>query len=145
MWHQLLSLGLAALCAPALAADCTRETLKAAADSLIAAQTAGDPNTLKPVSDSVAYTENQKAATLKTGIMSQALKPDHTRSSLDTTQCATYTELIFATTPKQYVMGVQMRWTDGSIAKIDTIFTTTGDWLFNVTGTLSVSHLTRSR
>ncbi len=79
------------LAAAALAADCSRETLKAVADSLIAAQTAGDPSLLKPVADTVDYSENFKPATLKTGIMAQGMKPDHTRSSLDTTQCATYT------------------------------------------------------
>jgi len=138
MRSQILQLALlGAAAAPSLAADCTRESLKAGADSLIAAQTAGDPSVLKPVSDSAAYTENMKAATLKTGIMTQAMKPDHTRSSLDTTQCATYTEMIFATAAKPYVMGVQMRWDGASISKIDLLATTTGDWLFNATGTLN--------
>ncbi|KAK3937447.1 hypothetical protein QBC46DRAFT_319614 [Diplogelasinospora grovesii] len=124
--------------AAALAADnCTREALKAGADSLIAAQAAGDPSLLKPVTESLIYNENQKPATLKSGILSQALRIDHSRHSLDTTQCATYTELISATGPKQYVLGFQMWWTAGSIAKIDAITTSTGDWAFNATGTLN--------
>ncbi len=67
MWHQHLVSGLVGLllALPAVAAaDCTRETLKAVADSVIAAQTAGDPTALKTVADSAAYTENSKAATL---------------------------------------------------------------------------------
>ncbi len=57
----------APLSAPALAADCTRETLKAAADSLIAAQTAGDPNMLKPVFDSVASSSRARSGRIVPG------------------------------------------------------------------------------
>jgi len=128
---------LTTLAASALAADCTRELLKGVTDSLVAAHTAGDPGLLKPLADAVEYTENFKPATLKTGILSQAMKPDHARSSLDTTQCATYSELIFATNPKPYVVGVQLHLKDNKVAKIEHLFTTTGDWLFNATGTLS--------
>ena len=128
---------LGSLAATALAADCTRELLKGVSDSLISAHTAGDPTLIKPVADTVEYTENFKPATMKTGILSHAMKPDHTRSSLDTTQCATYTELIFATNPKPYVIGVQMYLKDNKVAKIEKVITTTGDWLFNATGTLS--------
>ena len=124
------------LAATAFAADCTRESLKAATDTLIAAQTAGDPSLLKPVSDSLVYSEEFKSATLKTGILSQPLKIDHNRSSLDTTQCATFTEIIVSTGTKPSVIGVQMRWNGSSISKIETLTTAQGDWLFNVTGTL---------
>ncbi len=122
--------------ATALAADCTRESLKAGTDALLAAQTAGDPSLLKPLSDSLAYSENFKTASVKTGVLTQALKIDHSRSSLDTTQCATFTEIIVSTGAKPQVIGVQMRWTGSSIAKIETLVTAQGDWLFNVTGTL---------
>jgi len=123
--HTLSLLALGAL-GPLLAsaADCTREFLQTSADSLVAAQKAGDPSLLTPVSDALAYRENYAAAELQSGILAKALTIDHSRHSLDTTQCATYTELISATGSTPYVLGVQM------------YFTTTGDWLFNATGTL---------
>jgi hypothetical protein len=116
----------------AFAADCTRDYLKGVTDSLIAAHTAGDPSLFKPVSDKIEYTENFKPATLASGMLKQAMKPDHSRSSLDTTQCATYTELVFATNAKPYVVGVQTRSTDGKVSKVEMLFTTTGDWLVSV-------------
>jgi len=121
----------------ATAADCTREFLKTSADSLVAAQKAGDPTLLKPVSSALVYNENFAAATFKSGILATPLKIDHSRHSLDTTQCATYTELISATGSKPYVLGTQMYFKDGAVSKIETLITTTGDWLFNATGTLN--------
>jgi hypothetical protein len=135
MLYSTLSLGLT-LSATVLAADCTRESLQAGADSLVAAQKAGDASLLKPVSDDVVYNQNHAKGDYKTGILATALPIDHSRSSLDTTQCATYTEIISATATKPYVVGVQMHWTGDSITKIDTLTTSTGDWLFNASGTL---------
>lgn len=117
-------------------AGCTREFLKTAADSLLAAQKAGNPSLLSPVSASTVYHENFKAATLASGIIKTALKIDHSRHSLDTTQCATYTEIVSATGTKPYVIGVQMFFKEQVISKVDLLVTTTGDWLFNATGTL---------
>lgn len=125
----------------ASAANCTREFLKTSADSLVAAQAAGNPSLLKPVSSNLVYHENFAAASLSSGILATALKIDHSRHSLDTTQCATYTELISATGPPntQHVIGVQMWFngTDGAISKVDALVTSPGDWLFNATGTLN--------
>lgn len=136
--HSLSFLALGAL-GPLLAsaADCTREFLRASADSLVEAQAAGDPGLLQPVSEDVEYYENFAEASLETGILSTALAIDHSRHSLDTTQCATYTEMVSATGGTPYVLGVQMFFgDDGAIAKVDALVTTTGDWLFNATGTL---------
>ncbi|AEO62202.1 358ef2f8-5513-4ac0-a19f-2b81c2215468 [Thermothielavioides terrestris] len=135
--HSLSLLAFAAV-GPLLAAaaNCTREFLKGTADSLVAAQTAGDPSQLKPVSESLVYRENYATAAFKSGILATALKIDHSRHDLDTTQCATFTELVSASGPKPYVIGVQMYFTDGAVSKIDTLITSTGDWLFNATNTL---------
>ncbi|RDL37668.1 Uncharacterized protein BP5553_05101 [Venustampulla echinocandica] len=127
--------GLTALAAEATA-ECSREMLQAATASLIAAQTAGSSSGITALSDTVTYTQNAKAATISTGILSQALKIDHNRSSYDTTQCATYTELIVTDTAKPYVIGTQMHFTDSKITKVETLVTTTGDWLFNAKNTL---------
>jgi hypothetical protein len=139
--HTLPLLSLSAL-GPLLAsaqsaADCTREFLKASADSLVAAQAAGDPSLLTPVSKALVYHENFATVAFDSGILATAIKLDHSRHSLDTTQCATYTELISATGTTPYVLGVQMWFTEGVVSKIDTLTTTTGDWLFNATGTLN--------
>ncbi|KAK4149050.1 hypothetical protein C8A00DRAFT_19224 [Chaetomidium leptoderma] len=136
--HTFSFLALGAI-APLLAsaADCTREFLQSSADSLVAAQTAGDPSLLKPVSEGLVYQENFAAATFKSGILATPLKIDHSRHSLDTTQCATYTELISAKGSVPYVLGVQMRFSDGAVFKMDTLITKTGEWLFNATSTLN--------
>jgi hypothetical protein len=139
MSPKMHPLALLALTAPVLSQtfECTRPFLKSAADSLIAAQTAGNPSLLAPVTASTVYHQNFKAGTLSTGsILATAIKPDHTRHVLDTTQCATYTEYISATGAVPYVNGYQLWFTNGSISKVDALTTTTGDWLFNATGTL---------
>ncbi|KAK0638598.1 hypothetical protein B0T16DRAFT_309456, partial [Cercophora newfieldiana] len=122
-------------------AECTRAFLKSAADNLVAAQTAGDPSLLTALLSSAPatiYQQNEKPSTLTTGILTTAIKPDHTRHVLDTTQCATYTEYISATGAKPYVNGFQL-WFNANLTltKIDALTTTTGDWLFNATGTLN--------
>jgi hypothetical protein len=116
-------------------AQCTREELVAATNSLLEAQSSGKPDALAPLAANAAYTEQFKTANIATGILSQPLKLDHNRSSHDTTACATYTELIVTNPAHPYVLGTQMRFADGEIAKIDTLVTDQGDWLFNATGT----------
>jgi hypothetical protein len=130
-----LSLSSLCLAAPTDAA-CTREDLEAAVNDLLTAQTIGSSAAIKALSSSVTYTQNDKAGTISTGILATPLKIDHNRSEYDTTACATYSELIVADKAKPYVIGTQMRFTGGSITKVQTLVTTTGDWLFNVTGTL---------
>ena len=120
------------------AASCTRASLKSSTDALLAALKVGDPSLLAPPSSTLRYDENFKPATIATGILSHPLAIDHARSLLDTTQCATYTEIVSVTGPKPYVIGVQLwRNDDGAaITLVDALVTTTGDWLFNATGTL---------
>lgn len=118
------------------AAGCSREMLQGGADNLVEAQQTGNPGALHSVADNLTYNENQRSRNIASGILSQPLKIDHNRSSLDTTQCATYTELIAAHATKPYVIGVQMYWTGNSISEIDVLTTSTGDWAFNATGTL---------
>ncbi|EAU87865.1 hypothetical protein CC1G_01512 [Coprinopsis cinerea okayama7 len=106
--------------------------------SYISAQTSGQPSQL---SSSATYTENFRPSTLASGILSQPLKIDHSRSLHDTTQCATYTEIVVTDPRHPYVIGTQIRLsttTNGDspvVNQIDTIVTDQGDWLFNATGT----------
>ncbi|KAL7624928.1 hypothetical protein AAE478_004142 [Parahypoxylon ruwenzoriense] len=130
-----LALSALGLIAAQAAAQCTRESLIAATDSLLAAQTEGKPDGISPLAESVAYLEAFKTADIKTGILSHPLKIDFNRSLHDTTACATYTEIIVTDASHPYVLGTQMRFADGNIANISTLVTDQGDWLFNATGT----------
>ncbi|KAK2597910.1 hypothetical protein N8I77_012662 [Diaporthe amygdali] len=141
IWSSLhvLALFLAAL-EPASAA-CDRATLKNVTDTYIAAQTAGSLTPLAGLLNGTTYHENYKTATISSGILSQALKIDHNRTTLDTTQCASFAELIVANSAHPYVIGTQLYLSNSTtepqtISKIDTIVTDQGDWLFNATGTL---------
>ncbi|KAK0124801.1 hypothetical protein ONS96_008682 [Cadophora gregata f. sp. sojae] len=121
----------AVISAAPTAVDCTQALLKEATDTYLAAQKNG-----KPLTGVTEYVENDKTAIIASGIQSQPLKIDHNRSSFDTTTCATYTEVVVADKTKPYVIGTQMHLTDGKITSVRSLVTTTGDWLFNATGTL---------
>jgi hypothetical protein len=119
------------------AAACDLATLQAATDNYIAAQKAGKPATLTQLDSSATYTENDKSTAIASGILSQAIRIDHNKSLHDTTQCATYTELISTDSKHPYVIGTQMRFGNNSkITKVQTLVTDKGDWLFNATATL---------
>ncbi len=121
------------------AAECSRDMLVAAAESYIAAQTSGKLDDFQKMLDaSVGYQQNNKKADLATGLLSKALKLDHNRTTADTTQCASYTELVATGGP--YVIGTQLRYSEDAgnkITLVDTIVATKGDWAFNAATTLS--------
>lgn len=139
----LLPLTGAALAAPtSSAATCDRAFLQSQADAYIAAQTAGSAAGLKTSGTNFTYTQNFKPASLATGILATPLAIAHNRSTLDTTQCATYSELIITDPATPHVIGTQMRFDaggdgDGALVKMETIVTSKGDWLFNPAGTLN--------
>ncbi|KAI0160045.1 hypothetical protein GGR52DRAFT_175832 [Hypoxylon sp. FL1284] len=72
---------------------------------------------------------------MTTGVLSHPLNIAFNRSLLDTTACATYTEIVVTDASHPYVIGTQMRFADGKIANISSLVTDRGDWLFNATGT----------
>ncbi|KAI1124483.1 hypothetical protein F5Y10DRAFT_29937 [Nemania abortiva] len=118
------------------AAQCARETLVAATNKLLEAQTAGTPATLGAL-EGINYLEQFKAADVSKGILTTPLKLDFNRSLHDTVQCATYTEMVAASGAHPYVVGTQMHFTtDGKLANMSSLVTDQGDWLFNATGTL---------
>ncbi|KAL1901819.1 hypothetical protein Sste5346_001522 [Sporothrix stenoceras] len=118
--------------------DCTRDFLKAATDTYLAAQTQGTPDTLlgKYATGNITYTEDAIVRNLRTGVLSSPLAIVHNFSLLDTTQCATFTELIVTDPRHPRVIGTQMRFVGKWLAKIETLVTKNGDWAFNATGTL---------
>jgi hypothetical protein len=133
-----LSIFLASIAlAKQVTSECTRSMLQEAADSYVAAQADGIYSNIKWLSSNVTYNENNKTADITKGILSQALTVAHNRSTLDTTQCATYTELIIVDTKNPTVSGTQMRFTGNNITKIESIITHKGDWAFNATAALT--------
>lgn len=123
------------------AAECTREGLLAAANSYIAAVTAGSTANLNLSATNFTYQENNKPADIHRGVLAQPLKIDLARSTADPIECASYTLLISASGgPKPYILSTQIRHPgDGdtsTIRMIDTIAATTGSLFFNATKTL---------
>ncbi len=133
-----LNLAAGGIAAPrAAGSDCTREALRANTETYIAAQSAGKPENLLALgTKNTTYVENTIVKDIKTGILSQPLKIDHNRSTIDTTQCATYTELIITDAKNPHVIGTQMRFSGEKLSKVETLVTQAGDWAFNATGTL---------
>ncbi|KAF9730822.1 hypothetical protein PMIN04_010450 [Paraphaeosphaeria minitans] len=118
-------------------ATCTRDQLTAATDDLLRVQTTGKLDGAASFASPIVYTENRKTTDLAKGILSQALTVAHNRSQYDIPQCAAFSELIVTTAAKPYVIATQLRLDNSTqkISRIDSIVTTKGDWLFNVTGT----------
>lgn len=117
-------------------AECTRDALFAAAETYIAAQAAGSTSDLN-LSSNLTYWENNADADISTGLLSAPLQLDYNRTTVDTTQCASYTNLISTAAP--YVIATQI-WHEGDeagvINRIDTVVATTGDLFFDAALTL---------
>jgi len=122
-----------------ISAACDRGTLSQTADRYVAAQSLGEIRYIKSLTPNTTYHEQFRPVPIGTGILATALKIDHRRSIYDTTQCASYTELIVTDKSHPYVIGTQI-WHSASnsseIAKIDSIVTDKEDWLFNASHTL---------
>jgi hypothetical protein len=132
-------IALLAMVLVSVSAECTREGLLAAANSYIAAQTSGKLDGLKLATDNFTYQENNKAADIKKGVLSQSLKIDLNRSTADIVECASYTMMISTTGAKPYVLATQIRHKGddtSTITMIDTIAATTGSLFFDAKKTL---------
>ncbi|KAK0706248.1 hypothetical protein B0T26DRAFT_743596 [Lasiosphaeria miniovina] len=127
---------LAAAPAWASAAACERSTLVETASRYIAAQSAGQIQYLTSLGANATYTENAVATNITSGILGTPLKIDHTRSIYDTAACAAYTELIVTDPKHPYVIGTQLRLSNNRIARVESVVTDAGDWLFNAQHTL---------
>ncbi|KAJ4304857.1 hypothetical protein N0V90_000385 [Kalmusia sp. IMI 367209] len=134
-----LSLAALALTSSAQAA-CPRSALQDATAALVKAQTAGTPSTL-PLSPNATYIENDASVPLAKGVLSQPVKIDLDRSLHDTTQCATFTELIAATNGHPYVIMTRLLFAPdaSAITSVQSVIADAGDWLFNATGSLTWS------
>jgi len=136
---HLLSLGSLALRgelrqAAGWATNCNQSVLKQTVDRYIAAQSTGQVEWLQKVLDSNAtYLENGRTRDLRNSTMVRPLKIDRTHTLYDTTQCATFTELVVTNPSDPWVIGAQIRVYNGKVTKIDRVATGPGDWVFNAT------------
>src|SRR6478752_9491505 len=121
-------------------AACTRETLQKLADTYAKAQTAGNA-TMLPLAAGSSYAENDKAMDVAKGVLAGPLKVDFTRSFYDTTQCATFTELVAATDPHPYVIHTRMEATKNGkkVSKMESVVTDAGDRVFGAAEHLAVT------
>jgi hypothetical protein len=110
--------------------SCTREGLQRAVDLYISAQTRGDTSGL-PLAMGLGYMENAAPADISKGLITMPMKVDHQRSLLDPATCQTFTEVIVTNKEKPFVLGTRLRVNHDKIAEIETLWTTTGYWLFN--------------
>ncbi|KAF2204136.1 hypothetical protein GQ43DRAFT_201061 [Delitschia confertaspora ATCC 74209] len=123
-----------------VSAECTRDSLLAAANSYIRAQTAGKLDSLSLATEGFTYQENNKIIDIKKGVINTPLKIDLNRSTADTVACASYTMLISTSGSKPYVLATQLTHKNdntSSITMIDTIAATTGSLFFNAAQTLT--------
>jgi hypothetical protein len=88
------------------------------------------------LASTITYAENDTPMDIKSGVLSQAITIDLNHSLYDTTECATFTELVAATNKKPYVIHTRMLFTNDTISAIQSVVTTDGDWAFNATGQL---------
>lgn len=120
-------------------AECSRDMLRKLTDTYVQAQSAGKP-ALLPLAKGASYAENDQAMEIGKGVLAGPLKVDFTRSFHDTTQCATFTELVAATDPHPYVIHTRMEATPGGkVSKMESVVTDQGDWMFGAAEHLAVT------
>lgn len=120
-------------------AACDREMLQQVADTYIAAQSTGQP-AMMPLAAESYYGENNLPVDIAAGILAEALPVDFTRSFYDTTQCATFTELVSATNAHPYVIHTRMEVSEGEVTVMESVVTDEGDWVFGAD-----AHLAQTR
>jgi hypothetical protein len=118
--------------------SCTRGGLQDAVDLYIEAQTKGDLSIL-PLANGVGYLENISPANINEGLVSKPLKIRHHFSLFDVDSCQTFTEVIVTDKENPYVIGTRMRINHNKIAEVETLWTTTGYWLFDADSYLNHS------
>lgn len=131
----------AAAYASVASAACTRAFLQSATAQYIDALSSGKTTfAALGSSGTVAYQENDVVMDISKGVLSASggVKIDFNRSIYDTTECASYTEIV-ATTKHAYVIGTRLAFNpaDEKITKIESVVCDDGDWLFNAAGSLN--------
>jgi hypothetical protein len=118
--------------------SCSRADLQTAAESYVAAQTAGQPQAMTLASQ-VAYQEQMAPADMAKGILAKPLKVDFHRNLTDPATCQSFTEMVVADPAHPYVIGTRLKIADGKVIEIETLVTDKDDWLFNAGNTMKYS------
>jgi len=118
--------------------ECTRSMLKAATDSYIAAQEAGDLSKMA-LDPKVKFIENMSETTKDKGLWNTPLPIAFHRSIYDVGRCKTFTEVIVTEGGHPYVIGTRLEVDDGKVTEIDSLVTDDDDWLFNAENYLKYS------
>ncbi|KAH7070133.1 hypothetical protein FB567DRAFT_456389 [Paraphoma chrysanthemicola] len=116
-------------------AACTRASLQGIVTAYLQAQTAGNPRLL-PQAENITYAENDVVTDISKGLLSQPVTIDLSRNLLDTTTCATFTEISAATNKHPYVIDTRMLVSGNSVIAIQSVIADSGDWVFNATSHL---------
>lgn len=118
--------------------SCTRGGLQNAVDLYITAQTSGDLSGMQ-LPANAGYWENMVLADINSSIVTKPLNIDHHMSIYDEETCSTFTEVIVTDDAEPYVIGTRLRVNHDKIAEVETLWTTTGYWLFDADAYLKYS------
>jgi hypothetical protein len=108
---------------------CTRASLQAAVDSYVEGQRTGNPRKMS-FAGNARFLQDMAPVEPNQGLWNKALPIAYTQSVLDSKRCKTFTEIV-VTEGTPYVIGTRLYVDEGRITRIDSLVTTTGDWLFN--------------
>jgi hypothetical protein len=118
-------------------AQCSRSQLQQATDGYLAAVKNGGG-----ALDVGTYTENFAQSTFEGGIHSKPIKVSLTHSLLDTTDCATFHEIIAHQNTPPMVIGTQIHYSGNKITKLETVYSTNTIGMF-ANPSLTYSHISK--
>ena len=110
--------------------SCTRDSLKSVTDLYVAAQTKGNISSL-PLVQGANYIENMVSTDINKGFLTRPVKYDYIFNAYDTATCQTFTEMIVTNKEEPYIFATRLRVLLNEITEVETIWTTTGHWLFD--------------
>jgi hypothetical protein len=109
---------------------CTRDELKATTAAYVEAQRSGDISAL-PIVSNAHFLQDMKTVERDAGLWNTALPVAHSMSFHDDKRCKTFTEIIVTEGGTPYIIGTRLYMHEGQVIRVDSIVTTTGNWLFN--------------
>ena len=145
-----------AACLVSAESRCDRHGLEAAASRLLTTLSTGNLGWLQTVlAENATYSENLVPMQIgsRNSTLARKLRVDYSRTTVDTTECATFTEIVAADPRDPWMLATQLRFgnsnssghgAESKVVAIDSIATTNGDFLFNATHALHYYLLDRA-
>ena len=118
--------------------ECDRDMLRAATESYIAAQEAGDLSKMS-LADKVKFMENMSEIDKEKGLWNTPLPVAHHLSIYDVGRCKTFTEVIVTEGGHKYVIGTRLEVDKGKVKEINSLVTDKDDWYFDADDYLKFS------